>query len=305
MLEGDIMSVFDILRERVCFPGAARLKRIEPALPAVLGLLVCVFLPGPSWCSAQEPTSDISATGSWINRYVRPFSQPIFTDRPTFSVGPGTIAPGHLQIEAGYTFSFEDAHPNVKTHTFPETLIRLGLTDILELRVEWPNLTFIDNGTDQDGFRDLGLGFKVQVFQQQGLRPRLSFAGRLSIPTGDEDFSSDRVDPELRTIVTYSLNERLGLFGNVNVGGPSAQGTRFVQVSSSLGMSASLREQLTGFVEYFGFYPRDVASGSGHFLQTGLIYRVAYNFQLDARVGGGLTRGTDDVFTGAGISWRF
>jgi len=305
MSGGDIMSVFEKLPGRLGYPCVARLKRMEPALPAVLGLMLCVFLAGPSWCSAQEPTSGIPATGFWIDRYVHPFSQPIFTDRPTFSVGPGTIAPGHLQIEAGYTFSFEDAHPNVKAHTFPETLIRLGLTDIVELRVEWPNLTFIDNGTDQDGFRDLGLGFKVQVFQQQGLRPRLSFAGRLSIPTGDEDFSSDRVDPELRTILTYALNERVGLFGNVNVGGPTSQGTRFVQVSSSLGMSVSLLDRLTGFAEYFGFYPRDVASGSGHFLQTGLIYRVAYNFQLDARVGGGLTRGTDDVFTGAGISWRF
>ncbi len=253
----------------------------------------------------QEISQEAGISRPWLFGQAGSFTQPISTDRPSFSLGPGTIPGGRIQFETGYTFSFEDAHPNVKTHTFPETLIRLGLTDIVELRVEWPNLTFIDNGTDQDGFRDLGLGFKVQVFQQKGLRPRLSFAGRLSIPTGDEDFSSDRVDPELRTIVTYSLNERLGLFGNVNVGGPTSDGTRFVQVSSSLGMSAGLRDRLTGFAEYFGLYPREVAGGSGHFLQTGLIYLLTYHLQLDARVGGGLTRGTDDVFTGAGISWRF
>lgn len=254
---------------------------------------------------AQGPDQQAGLSRAGLFGLAGSFTQPISTDRPSFSVGPGTIPPGRVQFETGYTFSFEDAHPNVKTHTFPETLIRVGLTDLVELRVEWPNLTYIDNGMNADGFRDLGLGVKVQVFQQEGFRPRLSFAGRLSIPTGDEDFSSDRVDPELRTIVTYSLNERLDVFGNVNVGGPTSQGTRFVQVSSSLGMSARIRDRFTGFVEYFGLYPREAAGGSGHFRQTGLIYLLTYHLQLDARVGGGLTRGTDDFFTGAGISWRF
>lgn len=188
---------------------------------------------------------------------------------------------------------------------FPETLVRIGLTDMVEFRVKWPTLTFIENGKDVHGFNDLGLGFKTQVFQQEGLRPRLSLAGRLSIPTGDTDFSSDQLDPELGTILTYALIERVELFGTVNIAGPSSQGKRFVQVSSSLGFSATFRNYLTGFVEYFGFYPRDVASGSAHFLQTGMIYRLTYNLQIDARIGGGLTHGSDDLLTGGGISWRF
>ena len=254
---------------------------------------------------AREIAQETGTSRPWLFGQAGSFTQPISTDRPSFSLSPGTVPKGRIQFETGYTFTFEDAHPNVKSHTFPETLIRLGLTDIAELRVEWPNVTFIDNGTNVDGFRDLGLGFKIQVFQQQGLRPRLSFAGRVSLPTGDKDFSSDRVDPEWRTILTYALNERVGLFGNLNVGVPTSEGTRFVQFSSSLGMSTNIREKLSGFVEYFGLYPREVAGGSGHFLQTGLVYLLTYHLQLDARVGGGLTRGTDDFFTGAGISWRF
>ncbi|WP_342348791.1 transporter [uncultured Nitrospira sp.] len=263
------------------------------------------MLLGQSWCFSQETSDAVPTPRPWIIGHAAPFSQPIFTDRPTFSVGPGTIAPGHIQFETGYTFSYEDAHPDGHTHTFPETLLRIGLMENFELRVEWPNLTYIDNGTNVDGFRDLGVGFKVQVFQQQGFRPRLSFAGRLSIPTGNDAFSSDQLDPELRTILTYELNERVGLFGNVNIAGPSSHGTRFVQVSSSLGLSAALRDHLTGFVEYFGLYPRDVASGSANFLQTGVIYGLTYNLQVDARIGGGLTHGSDDLLTGAGISWRF
>ncbi len=133
----------------------------------------------------------------------------------------------------------------------------------------------------------------------------MSVACRLSIPTGDKDFSSDRLDPELRTILTYALDERVGLFGNVNIATPTSHEKRFVQVSSSLGLSATIRETVSGFIEYFGYYPVDVAAGSGHFLQTGILYLLTYHIQLDARVGAGLNRGTDDVLTGAGLSWRF
>ncbi|WNM57977.1 transporter [Candidatus Nitrospira allomarina] len=264
-----------------------------------------MILLGQSWCYGQDNEGEPTPSRPWIMGQAGSFSGPIATDRPTFSLSPATIPKGRIQIETGYTFSLEKASPDVKTHNFPETLVRIGLTEIVEFRVEWPTLTYIDNGQDVNGFNDLALGFKVQVLQQQGFRPRLSFVGRLSIPTGDKDFSSDRVDPLFRTILTYAVNERVGLFGTVNVGSPTSQGTRFVQVSSSLGLSAAIRDRLTGFVEYFGLYPRDVASGSANFLQTGVLYHLTDNLQLDVRVGGGLTHGSDDFLTGAGISWRF
>ena len=283
----------------------SNLNRIGRSLPGVLGWSLCVVLLGPAWCFGQENGGEAPPSRPWIMGQAGAFTQPIETDRPTFSLSPNTIPKGRIQIETGYTFSLEKASPDVKTHNFPETLVRIGLTERTELRVEWPNLTYIDNGRDVNGFNDLALGFKVQALQQQGVRPRLSFVGRLSIPTGDKNFSSDRLDPLFRTILTYALNKRVGLFGTVNIGSPTSQGTRYVQVSSSLGLSAAIRDRLTGFVEYFGLYPRDVASGSANFLQTGVLYHLTYNLQLDVRVGGGLTRGTDDFLTGAGISWRF
>lgn len=271
-------------------------------------VLVFFLLPLLGWNTSgytQEPAQEANPYRTGLFDWAVPFSRPIETDRPTFSLSPATVPRGHIQFETGYTFTYEYAHPDVATHTFPETLIRIGLTETAEFRMEWPTLTFIENGKDVHGFRDLGLGFKTQIFQQQGLRPRLSFAGRLSIPTGDKDFSSDRLDPELRTILTYALDERVGLFGTVNIAGPSSQGKRFVQVSSSLGLSATIGETVSGFIEYFGLYPVDVAQGSGNFLQTGLVYHLTYDIQLDARVGGGLNNGNDEMLSGAGLSWRF
>jgi hypothetical protein len=276
-------------------------NRVFPVLVVCLLSLLGWGTPGYT----QEPTQENTMSRPWLFGHAGSFTQPISTDRPSFSLSPATVPRGRIQFETGYTFSFEHAHPDVQTHSFPENLVRLGLTETVEFRVEWPNLTFIENGTNDHGFRDLALGFKTQVFQQQGFRPRLSLAGRLAIPTGDKNFSSDRLDPELRTILTYALDEQVGLFGNVNIAGPTSHGKRFVQVSSSLGLSATIRESVSAFIEYFGYYPVDVAAGSAHFLQTGVVYLFTYHLQLDARVGAGLNRGTDDLLTGAGISWRF
>jgi hypothetical protein len=94
----------------------------------------------------------------------------------------------------------------------------------------------------------------------------------------------------------------VGFLGNVNIAVPTSEQTRFVQVASSIRTSIVLTEILGLFGEYFGFYPRDVARGSGHFLQTGVLYLAFYNLQLYAGTGAGLTHCTDDIVSGVGIA---
>ncbi|WP_139218552.1 hypothetical protein [Nitrosomonas aestuarii] len=58
---------------------------------------------------------------------LEPLSGSIATDRPTFSLGTATIPNGRMQFETGYTFTFDHNNPDKATHTFPETLVRIGL----------------------------------------------------------------------------------------------------------------------------------------------------------------------------------
>lgn len=100
-------------------------------------------------------------------------------------------------------------------------------------------------------------------------------------------------------------NKKITLFGNVNVGGTSSQDKRFAQFSLSFGLNTGLANPLSGFIEYFGFYPVRSGTRNMHFLQTGIVSPLGRHFQSDARVGACLNRSTDDIFTGAGLSWRF
>ena len=173
------------------------------------------------------------------------------------------------------------------------------------MRIEWPTQVLIRNETKVSGLKDLALGFKAQVFQQDRWIPQISIASRLLIPTGNKNLSSNHVESEVLAILSYTLNERISLFGNANVGSASSQGKRFAQFSSSLGLNVNFSNALSGFVEYFGFYPVSSSTQNIYFLQTGVVYQVTRHLQLDTRVGIGLNRDADDVFTGAGLSWRF
>ena len=97
------------------------------------------------------------------------------TDRPSFSVGPGTVPGRCIQFETDYTFSFEDGHPNVKTHTFPETLVRIGLTDRVDIRLVWPTLTIIENGTDVHGLNNLAPGAQDHGLSAKGAQTLVEF----------------------------------------------------------------------------------------------------------------------------------
>lgn len=244
---------------------------------------------------------------NYINTFQRkPFDGQIVTDRPSFSIGPGTIPKGRVQFETGYTFTLNRTSADtITTHTFPENLVRIGLTDISEFRIEWPTHTFINGREEQDGLKDMAIGFKTQIFQQQGLRPQLSFAGRLLIPTGGKHLSSRHIDPEFQAILNFIINKRFSLLSNLNIGSNTVQGNRVTQFASSLGLSINIHNTLSGFIEYYGIYPIGNDMIDTHYFQAGLIHQFSYHLQLDARVGTGISAHTEDVLAGAGISWRF
>lgn len=62
--------------------------------------------------------------------------KPIETDRPDFTEASSVVPAGRIQLESGYTF-FLDNNDGTRSmqHTFPEWLLRVGLTDRLELRL--------------------------------------------------------------------------------------------------------------------------------------------------------------------------
>ena len=245
---------------------------------------------------------------------------PISTDRPDFTESTATVPRGHFQLEAGYTYMFdeENAH-RTRDHTLPEVLLRTGLTNDLELRIGWGGLSLTEDvysapnraGRSQtfrehdDGGTDLNVGAKVRILTQNGIIPDFSLIAGAGLPTNESGKSSGDVDPELKFLWGYALTDRLSLSGNFNIALPSDEVGRFIQSAASLSLGYSLTDRLGSYVEYYGFFLSERRGDAAHYLNGGFAFRLTENVQFDVRVGTGLNDAADDFFTGVGFAFRY
>ena len=246
-------------------------------------------------------------------------TEPLVTDRPDFTESTDAVPRGHLQLESGYTFTYDrEEQDRVHDHTAPELLLRISPLDNFELRLGWAGYSWTQSQFEgrtradrrvtreewEQGANDLSLGFKVKLVEQQGWRPHFGVIGQISVPSGSPSLSSGDVDPEVKLLWAYDLGERVALSGNVNLAVPTEDSHRFVQTAASLSLGVSLTEWLGTYVEYFGFYPNAHSTDAAHYLNGGFTFPIHRDFQIDLRAGAGLNEEADDFFTGVGFAWR-
>lgn len=228
-------------------------------------------------------------------------SPPLVTDRPDFTESASAVAPGHLQLEAGYTFTHSD---DVDEHTLGELLFRIGLWDGIEGRIGVNSIAWVDDG-DEAGIEDPSLGLKAVLATAQGGRPAIAILIGSTVPIGDDDIGEDDWQPGVTGAFAWDLSDRLGLGVNVGYTYASEDDERFDQGSASLALGIGLTERTGAYVEAFTIFPAGDSTGDDVTLDGGVTYLVHDSFQLDARVGVGLTDDAPDVFVGFGVARRW
>lgn len=257
-------------------------------------------------------------------------SQPLVSDRPTFTSSPFTVGRGVPQIEFGYTYTFDDErHESVRTHSLGEPLLRYGiLAEWLELRL---NLNPLHQRTETfrasestTGTDDLLIGFKLALTPQKGMLPAMALIPEATVPTGSGSFTSDEFLPRLTWAYSWDVTDRLGIAGNtvlsrsveealpVGIGpygaieGMSPKQKSYIYVAQSLSAGYRLTDRMGAFCEWYGLFPHDArATDVEHYFDTGLKYLITDDVQWDARAGWGLNDAADDFFAGTGFSIRF
>ena len=257
-----------------------------------IALVAVALLTLPAPLLAAEPPLGFGVAG---------FAEPLESDRPDFTEGTRSIAPGHLQLEIGYTYT-RDSVGDSREHTLPEALLRAGLSQDIELRLGVPGYVRAGaDGVTEEGLADSSVGLKVRLFE--GPVP-VSIISALTLPIGSSELSADGVEPEAKLCWAYDLAPTIGIAGNLNIAWPDP-GERFLEPSASLTIGTDLTEELGGYLEYFGFYPVDTDSeDETHYLNGGVTLALSDNMQLDARVGAGLNDDAADLFSGVGFVVR-
>ena len=242
--------------------------------------------------------------------------KPITTDRPDFTEASSTVGLGRVQLEAGYTYTRDRfAGATRVDHSFPEALLRIGLfADWFELRLGQnyhSTRTVFGPPTERlSGPDDFYVGAKLGLAEQRAYLPELAVILQATLPTGARSLTTDRVLPGVNFCYGWDVVKELLDAGGVFRASGAVDGDRhsYVELAQSFAVGYQVTRELRAYGEWYAFYPTGpTAPGTTaqHYFDTGLAYRVTPDFQLDVRVGWGLSKSADDFFAGAGFSVRY
>lgn len=236
----------------------------------------------------------------------------VVPDRPGFGDGTGVTPVGHFELELGYRFEFFDhGGTQSRTHSVPETLVRFGLLDdVFELRLETDGYEYsrsVDrSGSDtQSGFNDLQAGCKVKLWNQREYLPNVALVASTTVGAGSRNVSDRDVQPTIELTWDKDVGHGVDFSGSGSAAYATTDGDRFVQGAGSVLVSYAISERIGSFAEYFFISPNAKDSATANYVDFGATYLVTKRIQLDATMGAGLNRVSNNFFAEPGVTVLF
>jgi hypothetical protein len=235
---------------------------------------------------------------------------PLVTDRPDFTEASSTVGLGVAQLEMGYTYTLDDdGTTNAKSHSFPESLLRLGiLADWLELRLAWNYAEETVGPLEMSGSEDLYLGFKIGLTPQEDIFPEMALIPQMTVPTGSDAFTAEEALPGVNWIYGWDINDFLVTAGSTqfNRAIDDTTGNAYTEWAQSWTVGYALCDQVGAYTEWFALAPHSADTARPeHYFNGGFTLLVNNDIQWDIRAGAGLNDAADDYFLGTGLSIRF
>jgi len=222
-------------------------------------------------------------------------AQTIDTNRPGFSYTPSVVEPRQWQLETGLNHSRPD--DDSRTTSLPVAELRFGVADQIE--VFFSSLSWSETkaaGSTASGLVDMAVGTKIRISNSEA-KTRMALLFQLSVPIGDEEFTTDRWDPTAAFV--WAHDSSFPVAGTVKL---SRYRDGF-QLDNGLKLPFSFADRHSGFIEWEANLPED--GGSTHWLNGGYQWLIEDHVQLDLNAGLGLTDRTGDFRLGIGFSYRF
>lgn len=232
------------------------------------------------------------------------WDDPIETERKMFTPTTNTIGSHVVMFESSYTFF--DKRDERDVHSYPESLIRFGLSEVIETRLGW---NFETEGESTEigtfgisGSQDFLFGAKLFLTEQDGWLPESSVILEGHKPKGGENRT------QFRAIYVFGWDwkNEWGLDAAIRFGTDSEEEDNFSFWSPSIVLHVPITECLESHFEYIGLYShaRERAFDR-HLADVGLTYLVTQNIEIGTRIGVGLNRQSATFFANAGAGVRF
>jgi hypothetical protein len=239
-------------------------------------------------------------------------SDPIVTDRPDFVESSNVVGKGKVQIETSFALERDRAAGGRSRVASTPTLIRIGVSDTMEWRLETdgPTVARTQDGdgtrTTRRGMADVALGAKWHVRDGAGRAPSLGLLAHLELDSGNAAVRGNGVRPSLRLVAEWELPGAmsLGVMPGVSVG-RDADGRRFTGALFGAVLGKSWSERWRTYAEVS--VPQ-LAPGHGGVqasFDVGAACLLSGAMQIDAALARGLNARTPDLSWTMGLSVKF
>jgi hypothetical protein len=222
------------------------------------------------------------------------------------------VARGRVRIEGGYIFTYDQVRDvSAVQHALPDLLLRIGLTDRLELRVGWPGYRSVDysDGWERlsyDEALDPNVGFMFDLWQQRGWLPQTAVQAAVPISLEGNPLVFDSLQPVAQLLYLWSLGDRWSVGGTSGMAIFEDFGDRYGQFQQSFDVDYVLSDRLGTFVQWTVLVDHcSVDDGSQHLLSGGLTFLWTERFQSTLETGVGLNERAPDFLAGIRFSYSF
>nr|WP_316643800.1 transporter [uncultured Roseateles sp.] len=240
----------------------------------------------------------------------------ISTDRPDFVESSDVVGKGRYQIETGLGFERnKDAGLKTRTTTTP-TLLRVGIDEAWEFRVETDGYTRLraqdlTSGAvaRERGMSDLALGLKWHTQDGDAAtgKPGTAWLFHADLNSGSQAFRGQGVRPSVRFVAEWELADEwsVGVMPGLLLD-KNGDGKRFTSGILAVTVGKGWTEKLHSFVELAA--QQITSSRNGGSVLTfdiGGAYTLTNDVQLDVALSRGLNKYTPDLAWTVGLSVRF
>lgn len=229
-------------------------------------------------------------------------------DRPGAGLGTEIVPKGRMAWEQALpTLTYDEDRTNgIKQSTLTlqgDTLIRIGVGSDLELRMGWDGAVWQRQkiGTTKqeiDGVGDVQLGIKKAIATKDNKRSWAILA-QVHLATGDDEFTTDQEIYTFASTTSYQFSDLISTGITMQY---DYQDNDWA-VAAIPTIQYVITDRVSGFSEYV--YRKQESRHYEALTNTGVVWAVTDQLQLDAMAGYSFNRQNPRFHAGLGISYLF
>lgn len=222
-------------------------------------------------------------------------------DRPDQTETPSIVPDKFVQMENGF---YVGRDPKWYV-SHPASLIKYGIKDIVEVRLEVEPVSMIDEDQSKQksyahGIAPIALGLKLKVCEESKHRPKISVIVMSSIPVAaTKGLTTKYPEPEIRFAFQHSLPKKFSVSYNAGISLSAENFMPNAFYTATIGYTAG---KFGWYAEVFG--NQTIGDSYNQGIDGGCMYYPINNVMLDISAGYTTTFKSSSWFTGLGISFR-